>query len=194
MRKAKRKRGMARHFLLRAWPVLAALCIPGVLLGQDESTSEYQVKAAFLFHFAQFVDWPPAAFKDPASPMTYCIVGADPFQGGLDKTLSGKTIGARPVRVLHLGEPRGSENCQVMFIASTAKKLPAILSAVKDEPVLTVGDSEDFVRAGGMIAFCVEEKKIRFEINLDAAKQAKLRMSAKLLALAKTIIGDPRGT
>lgn len=173
--------------------MLEALPLPGTLLGQSEGTTEYQVKAAFMFHFAQFVDWPSNAFKDPAAPLTYCTIGDDPFQGGLEQTLLGKTIGPRQLRVLHLEQAPQAQQCQILFVAVEGKRLRSVLEPLKKSPVLTVGDSENFAHDGGIIGFCLEEKKIRFDINLDAANQAELQISARLLALAKNVIGDPRG-
>jgi hypothetical protein len=163
--------------------------------GQATATSEYQVKAAFLFHFAQFVDWPPETYKDAASPLTYCTAGGDPFQGGLDASMNGKTIGGRPIRVLHLKEAGESQGCQILFLGIADKKLvSATLAKLSGSPVLTVGESINFAQGGGMIGFLLEDNKVRFEINLEAAERAKLKISARLLALAKTVIGGPKGT
>jgi hypothetical protein len=164
-------------------------------VAQTPATAEHELKVAFLFHFAQFVDWPPEAFKDANSPLTYCTIGGDPFHGALDASLSGKTIGARSFRALHFKQPLEIQGCQVLFIAAEEKKvLPAILAGVKGNSVLTVGESEHFAGGGGMIGFLLEENKIRFEINLEAAKKAKLKISSKLLVLAKTVIGSQGGT
>lgn len=153
------------------------------------------MKAAFLFHFAQFVDWPPEAFKDGVSPLTYCTVGEDPFRGGLDASLNGKTIGGRPVRVLHFKEAREIQGCQVLFVGMADKKfVSATVAGLNGSPVLTVGESAQFAHHGGMIGFLLEDNKVRFEINLEAAERGKLKISARLLALAKTVIGGPKGT
>jgi hypothetical protein len=162
---------------------------------QANPSSEYQVKAAFLFHFAQFVDWPSEAFKDAATPLTYCTVGEDLFHGALDASLNGKTIDGRWVRVLHFRQAQEIQGCQVLYIGTPEKKvISAALADLKGTPVLTVGESEDFVQAGGMIGFFLEDNKVRFEINLNATERAKLKISARLLALAKTVIGSPKGT
>lgn len=163
--------------------------------GQGNASSEYQVKAAFLFHFAQFVDWPAESFKGTDSPLTYCTVGEDPFHGALDATLDGKTVGARSFRVRHFKQVQELQACQVLFVGTEEKK--AVLSAletVKGGPVLTVGEADHFVQDGGMIGFFLEDNKVRFNINLGAAERAKLKISARLLALAKTVIGGPKGT
>jgi uncharacterized protein DUF4154 len=175
--------------------VLAVLVGERLASAQTNPSSEYQVKAAFLFHFAQFVDWPEETFKDASSPLIYCTIGDDPFQGAWDASLRGKTLGTRAFRVQHFKQPQDIHGCQVLFIGAGEKKhLPAILAGVKGSSVLTVGESEHFVQEGGMIGFLVEENKIRFEINLETAQKAKLRISSRLLALAKTVIGGQRGS
>ena len=161
----------------------------------NSTAEEYSVKAAFLFHFAQFVEWPPEAFKDSNSPITYCTVGENPFQGALDASLNGKKIVERAVRVLHFKQAQELKECQVLFLGLAEKKsIAAELANLKGAPVLTVGESEHFAAEGGMIGFLLEDNKVRFEINVEAAEHAKLKISARLLALAKTVIGGPKGT
>ena len=158
-------------------------------------SGEYEIKAAFLFHFSQFIDWPEGTLKGASTPLTYCTVGEDPFHGALDASLRGKTIGARPLQVLHFKQPQYIRGCQILFVGAGEKALlPAVLANLKENAVLTVGESEHFVQNGGMIGFLLEENKIRFEINLEAAEHAKLKMSSRLLALAKSVIGGHRGT
>lgn len=192
----RRALGMTSKLLViavAAWAVLAPV-EGGLAFGQGPMTTEYQVKAAFLFHFAQFVEWPPEAFKDRASPIVYCTIGEDPFGGALEASLSGKTLGTRSMVVRHLQQPQETQDCQVLFIPAEQKKaVAAALAGAAGRPTLTVGESEHFVAEGGMIGFCLDENKIRFEINLKAAEQSKLKISARLLALAKTVIGGPKG-
>jgi hypothetical protein len=174
--------------------VAAALTLACLAVAQTPASNEYEVKAAFLFHFSQFVEWPEETFKDARSPLTYCTIGDDPFHGSLDAALNGKTAGARPFRVRHFKQPREIQGCQVLFIGAEEKKfLPAILAGVKGDSALTVGESEHFVQEGGMIGFLPEENKIRFEVNLEATQKAKLRISSRLLALAKSVIGGRGG-
>jgi len=166
-----------------AWPVSA----------QASSPNEYSVKAAFLFHFAQFVEWPEGAFQNASSPIVYCTIGEDPFQGALDVSLKGKTIDARALQVRHLKDGSEAQGCHVAFIGKTGKKrVTDELASLGTSPVLTIGETEEFVKDNGMIAFCVEENKIRFNINLKAAEKANLKISSRLLTLAKTVIGSPR--
>jgi hypothetical protein len=163
------------------------------LAAQSAATSEYEVKAAFLFHFAQFVDWPDGTFPEANSPLVYCTVGEDPFHGALEASLLGKQMGGHGFQVRHAKQISEIQGCHVLFIGDGEKRqLASVLANVKGSPVLTVGESERFVNDGGMIGFCLEENKIRFEINLESAEKAQLRISAKLLALAKIVIGRPR--
>jgi hypothetical protein len=174
--------------------VVAALCGTRPALSETIPSSEYQIKAAFLFHFSQFIEWPEGTFTEASSPLTYCTIGEDPFHGALEASLSGKTSGSRPFRVMHFQQPQETRNCQILFIGEGGKKLlPTVLTSLKDNSVLTVGESEHFVEGGGMIGFLLEDNKIRFEINLEAAEHAKLKMSSRLLALAKTVTGGHRG-
>jgi len=158
---------------------------------QSIPLSEYEAKAAFLYHFAQFVEWPPnEAFKDATSPLTYCTIGEDPFHGSLDAALNGKKVGERSLRVLHLKLTQDFQGCHVVFLGTSEKKsIPIALSSLKGKPVLTVGETEHFAEDGGMIGFCLEDNKIRFEINLDAAETARLKISSRLLSLAKLVVG-----
>jgi hypothetical protein len=174
--------------------LLLFLILPGNL-SANSTAEEYSVKAAFLFHFAQFVEWPPETFKDAGTPLVYCTIGEDPFHGALDASLSGKMIGARPFQVRHVKQTNELQGCHVVFIGEKEKKLlPAVLELLKRNPILIVGESEHFVQDGGTIGFYLEENKIRFEINLEAAEKAKLKISSRLLTLAKTVVGGPRGT
>jgi hypothetical protein len=185
----------SKRLVIASIGVIAALSLAGLSAAQTPVSIEYEVKAAFLFHFAQFVEWPPESFKDAGTPLMYCTIGEDPFHGALDASLSGKTIGARPFQVRHVKQTSEIQGCHVLFIGEKEKKLlPAVLELLKRNPVLLVGESERFVQDGGTIGFSLEENKIRFEINLEAAEKAKLKISSRLLTLAKTVVGGPRGT
>ena len=193
---ASRQRTFSRGRRRIAVLLLAMLVIMGSVSevpAQGGAASEYQVKAAFLFHFAEFVEWPQQTFRSEAEPLVYCIIGDDPFRGVLDAALNGKTIGAHPVQVRHVKRAQEISGCQVVFLGENEKKqLPALLATFKENPVLIVGESEHFAQSGGTIGFCLEENKIRFEINLETAERARLKISSRLLALAKNVIGGPR--
>ena len=152
---------------------------------------EYQVKAAYLFNFLKFVEWPDEAFPDPLAPILIGVVGEDPFGNSLAQVVTGKTVQGRDIviRVYRSGEDlRGAH---ILFIsASERKKIPAIVAALRGTSVLTVADSDGFLECGGMIQFLSENNRIRFAINVDAARKGKLKMSSKLLSLAKLVGGN----
>jgi hypothetical protein len=185
--------------LRRALPGLAVL---GVLLGfagpgPAETTPadlEYEVKAAFLFNFAKFVEWPPDAFPDPATPVTICIVGEDPFGQGLDAVVEGETLNGRRLAVRRLRDLLQARDCHVLFVSRSEKeRLPALLAGLRSGGVLTVGEGDGFLEQGGMIRFVLEQNRVRFDINLDAAEHARLKLSSKLLRLARVVNPQRRG-
>lgn len=157
----------------------------------QSQTEEYRVKAALLFRFAQFIEWPPEAFKDASDPVNFCTVADDPFDGALDDAVAGKKIGARVIRVLHLRGPENVKGCQLLFVgAKETKRIPAILASANDSPIVTVGETDGFAQKGGVINFLLEDKKIRFEINAGAAQQAGIKISSRLMLLAKNVLGN----
>jgi YfiR/HmsC-like len=167
--------------------LLIAMAIPIWLQAQGK-TEEYHVKAGFLFHFAQLVDWPAAA----GANLTFglCMLGDDPFQGELENTLNGKAIGSKPIHILHLKQSQDARSCQVLFISNTEDQhLRKIIEELGNSAVMTVGESDDFIDRGGMIRFTLDQGKVRFEINLKAADPAGLKFSSRLLLLAKNVFG-----
>ena len=153
-------------------------------------TEEYRVKAALLFHFAQLVDWPPSAFASNSSGINLCTVGQDPFKGELETTLDGKSVDMRPVHIVHLKDLHDVAGCHLLFIGSSEeKRVPSVLMELGKAPVMTGGESDGFLEQGGMVRLDLEEGKIRFAINLDASDQAGLKISSRMLLLAKTVVG-----
>ena len=188
-------RGIRIGFLQLAVGLLLALVQASgmhLVLAQGSSLNEYAVKAAFLFHFAQFVEWPEGTFQNTNSPLVYCTIGEDPFQGALEASLKGKVIGSHPLVVRHVKDASEAQGCHVVFLGKVKRRVPEELAILQGSPILTVGESEQFMKDSGMIGFCMEESKIRFNINLEAAEQANLKISARLLMLAKTVIGKPK--
>jgi YfiR/HmsC-like len=157
----------------------------------QDALSEYQVKAAYLFNFLKFVEWPEESFADPLAPIVIGVVGEDPFGNALPQVVIGKTVQGRDlvIRIYRPGEDlRG---VHILFIsASERKRLPIILSSLRGSSVLTVADTAGFLDAGGMIQFLNENGRVRFAINVDATGRAKLKMSSKLLSLAKVVGGN----
>jgi len=162
--------------------------VPGVAHAQGVA-SEYEVKAAFLFNFTKFVEWPPAAFGDEHSLLKICVLGENPF-GKTLRSLMGDEVGGRRLSlVLH---PESLETCHVLFVSrSERERLGPILASVRNAPVLTVGDTPGFIDQGGMINFILEGSKVRFDVNQEAAERAGLKISSRLLALAKHVKGRP---
>ena len=161
--------------------------------GEQSTDEEYRIKAAFLFHFAQLVDWPPETRTGAANSLFLCTVGDDPFQGALESTVAGKVIGDRMLRVRHLKEADDMQACHVLFLGKAqSKRIPMLLADLHNAPVLTVGESPGFLGAGGMICFVLQDNNVRFEINLDAAASARLKIGSRLLILAQSVIGESR--
>jgi hypothetical protein len=166
---------------LGLWLLLAGSSGPA----QTATPSEYQLKAAFIYNFTKFIDWPPNAFEDDKSPFIIGILGEDPFGKFLDRTVSGKSINTHPITIQVFPNVGAATKCHLLFISRSEKdRLSEIIPKLQGTSVLTVGETEQFIKAGGMINFVEEAKKIRFQINDEAAKAAKLKMSSKLLGLA----------
>ncbi len=174
---------------LAAGIVLSLFLATGATRGvHAEEASEYQVKAAFIFNFAKFVEWPDRAFASPETPLVFCIFGDDPFDGALD-ALQNKRVKNRPVVVKHVNAAGDIRGCHVLFISPKAEgRIAEVLAAIKDSPVLVVGDTERFIRRGGTIGFLMERNKVVFEINTRAAKGAGLKISSQILTLARNVI------
>jgi YfiR/HmsC-like len=157
-------------------------------VAQSKPSGEYEVKAAFLYNFAKFIDWPPGSFAGPQSPFTICILGVDPFGREMDNVLQGKMVGTRPVAIERVRKFTDLRRCQMAFVSSSdAPHLPEILESLKGSSVLVVGESEGFATAGGAIQFQIEEERVRFLINPYATENAGVKVSSKLLALAKIV-------
>ena len=171
------------------------LTICSLLLGapakgwaQQDDKAEYRVKLAFLYNFAQFIQWPAEAFHDPTSPLTLCVAGANPFEGEIEQALRGRTVGGHPVELKRLRPNDDPRACHMVFVRTGEKKLAEkLLAEVKGTSVLTVGETKGFGDLGGVINLTLEENKLRFEVNLDAAQQTRLKISSKLLVLAKIV-------
>jgi hypothetical protein len=165
----------------------------GARSGGQSNDTEYQVKAAFLYHFAQLVDWPTDSLPGTDNSMVLCILGEDPFQGALEGTVEGKTIGSRVIRVRHLRQPENMQACQILFLGkSQDKRIPMLLADLNNAPVLTVGETAGFLGAGGMICFLLVQNRVRFAVNLNAADSANLKIGSRLLVLAQSVVGEQR--
>lgn len=173
----------------------------GVLLcllaaaAQAQSATEYQVKAAFLFNFARFVDWPADAFPSADSALQICVLGQDPFGRDFEQVIVDKTVNGHRIEIAHPDGVPQARACQILFIAASEKaRVPAILQGLKGASVLVVGDTPGFAAGGGAINFVIDDGRVRFEINLKAAQLAHLKLSSRLLTVAKVVLnGEPGG-
>ena len=156
----------------------------------DSTFTEYQVKALFLMNFIKYVEWPPAAFAGTNAPIIIGLYGEDKFGDALTNAVEGKTISGRQIIIQPIEKGSDTGKCQVLFISDSEKNhLGEILDKIKLLPVLTVGETDQFMERGGMINFVKKEGKVRLEINLAAARQAKLEISSKLLGVADVVKG-----
>jgi len=164
----------------------AALSVMPVLCkADDRAAPEYRIKAAFLYNFARFVSWPASATGN--NEFSLCVLGTDPF-GELVDSLAGKLVHNQGLVIRRLQVITLEDNCQLVYISrENLVDLAATLAMLKDQPVLTVSDMDDFIARGGIIRFRLVKKKVRFDINTDAASTAGLTISSKLLSLARIV-------
>jgi YfiR/HmsC-like len=170
--------------------VSALLWVSGVQ-GQTTKPTEYQVKAAYLYNFGKFVQWPPRTAAAKNDPFRICVLGQNPFGMMLDG-LSGQTINGQSVSARQIPRAQDAENCDVLFVgASEQGRVRAILEVIQKLPILTVSDMPHFVARGGMIEFVAQHSKVRFEVNRAAAERAGLSLSSELLKLAVKVKTSP---
>lgn len=151
----------------------------------DDAMPEHQVKAAFVYNFAKFVEWPPA---DPKEPFAFCLLGKDPFRGTLDEMVKGKLLNGRPAHMVHVGSASQARTCPILFIGQMpSPAVVEVLRALGDSPVLTVSENPGFLDAGGAIQLLVDDKRVRFEVNSEPARRARLQISSRLMKLARSV-------
>jgi uncharacterized protein DUF4154 len=182
---------LIRDFVLQVVVWLAAgaaTTAPSATLAQSAPDPEYQLKAVFLFHFAQFVEWPASAFPNSQTPLVIGILGEDPFGPYLDETVRGEMVNDRPLVVRRYRSVEEITTCHILFISRREdRRLRGILDSLRGRSVLTVSDADRFATLGGMIRFVTDHKRIRFRINLEAARAASLTLSSKLLRPAEIV-------
>ena len=159
---------------------------------QTRSPREYEIKAAFLYNFALFIEWPEVAFGASTSPLLLCVLGDDPFGPALD-TVEGRVAKGRTIEVRRFDDLGDLDECHILFISSSEReRLADVVEFLGSSSVLTVGEMEDFAERGGIINLTVARNKVRFEVNLEAGDRAGLQLSSQLLSLAADIISDHR--
>lgn len=189
-RRSSAKRGAGRTRLLfwvcACWLLLGALPASP----QADDNTEYKVKLAFLYNFAQFVQWPSEAFRGADAPLTICVAGENPFRGELAQGLRGRKAGGHPIEIKRIKTGDNPNACHLIFVRAEEKRATERILASLRGSTLTVGETKGFAQRGGVINLTQENNKLSFEINVDAANQTRLKISSKLLALAK-IVGGP---
>ena len=154
----------------------------------SSDSSEYLIKAGFTYNFAKLMEWPSGAFAQPDSPIVIGVLGTDPFNGTLDQVLKGKQANGRAFEVKHLKWGADLRGCNILFVSdSETGHLDELFHSIKGLPVLTIGETPGFAQRGGIINFVVEDNRVRFEIDVDAAKQANINISSRLLSLATIV-------
>jgi hypothetical protein len=163
----------------------------GILAGgicRGQVFNEYQVKAAFLYAFAKFVEWPPKAFSSASAEIAICVLGDYPFGTFLDDAVRGKSVDGRSLAVYRLTDFPAGHECKILFIATSEhRRMAAVLTSAATSGVLTVGDTAEFASEGGVIGLQLDGQRIRLSVNLTAAERAKVRISSRVLSLATII-------
>lgn len=183
----------ARRSHLILWAFVAAVLVtscvamvPGVCLA-TAGDLEAKVKAAYIYNFTKFIDWPGEEKVTSGEPIRICIVGNDPIRTLLGE-LSNREAKGRPLKIMHIRDISVLPSCHILFVSrSERQQLPLILERLQGMPVLTVSDMPQFAHQGGVISFVTENNRVKIEINQRAARQARLKISAKLLEIAKVI-------
>jgi hypothetical protein len=175
--------------VMRACLILLAALGLATAPAHAQSATEYQVKAAFLFNFAKFAEWPADALFKSDDPLQICILGQDPFGRDLEQLIAEKTVSGHRIEVDHPESIAQARACEILFISSTGRpQIQQILDGLKGANVLTVGDTPGFAQMGGVINFVLDDNRVRFEINLKAAANAHLKISSRLLTVAKLVL------
>jgi hypothetical protein len=170
-----------------AWLSLL-LSLPSWLYAGAATVDEYQMKALYLFNFAQFVEWPAAAFAGAGEPIGICVMGDNPFGSSLHKAVAGKHAAGRSFRIREIKAVQQSSGCHLLFVpASEQENQAAILKFARDRNLLTVGETTDFLQSGGIIELRLKAGRLRFAIALEAASSSRLKISSKLLSLADNL-------
>jgi hypothetical protein len=170
--------------------LLAALCLGAAVRPARGQEGEYALKAAFLYNFTKFVEWPPDSFAGPRAPLHLCVVGEDPFGPQLDSVVAGEAAAGHPlvVRRLRPGDDLGE--CHLLFVGgSEQRRFGEILAPLKGKGVFTVGEADGFLEAGGLLRFVLVGHKVLFRINRAEVERSPLRVSSKLMRLAEP--GEP---
>jgi len=183
-----------RRLMMVAVVVLAAFvsAFAAPVQVQGQAAEEHEVKAAFLYNFTKFVEWPRGAFRDDGAPVVVGVFGPDPFGAALDEIVAGKVAGERPFVIRRLDSSDGLAECHVLFVSSAkAAEFVRLLPSLAHRPILTLGETDRFCESGGVVQFVMRQRKVRFRINVTAAERAGLKISSRLLDLAEVVRQSP---
>ena len=174
------------------WILVVNLIVPLILMAGvlnrrafAQQPNEHLVKAAFLFNFVKFVEWPAEAFNNSDAPIIIGVLGDDPSCSAIDQAISGKTANGRRLAIRRFSNANSLTYCHLLFIGYSQKNDLEKILAAAGPGMLTIGETDRFTRAGGIINFMIVDSKVRFEINQAAAERAGLKISAKLLSLSQ---------
>lgn len=177
---------------LRSVGIALSLLFASVPLpAQNSSTLEYRAKANYLANFPSFVEWPPEALPSAKAPFLVCVFGEFPFGTSLAEITRGAAVQGRRIEVRWIRKPQELSACQILFVSrSEQKRYNQALDAVRGRTVLTVGETPEFLDAGGILSFSSQPGAIQFDVNLEAANKARLKISSRLLALARRVVNQ----
>ncbi len=168
--------------------MLAFQVFPETTAAQTAISKEYQIKAVFLFNFAQFIQWPETNFSGAGAPFCIGVLGDDPFSTFLDETVRGENIKGHPLVIHRFRKVDEVKDCQILFISrSENKQMEQELARFKGRNILTVGDADGFLKNGGNIRFATEQNKIHLRVSQEAAKNTNLVISSKILRLSEIV-------
>ncbi len=169
--------------------VVLTVWLAGIGHSPAQVVSDYQVKAAYIYTFAKFVEWPSESLPNAASPVRFCILNDRSFGFELDRIVKGKSIAGRSIEVAQVQDGLQARTCHVLFINSAQERQTRrVIELLRGTSVLTVGESGDFLEAGGVINFVLEDDRVLFQVNHKAANAAKLYISSRLLSVAKRVV------
>jgi hypothetical protein len=169
--------------------MISFLMASSIAQAQPDQVTEYQVKAAFLYNFAKFVEWPAQSFASAAAPLKICVLGANPFDQDLRAVTADKTVNGHKLMVSEVSDVQQARTCHILFVAAASRKRSKqILEALQGANVLTVSDSAGFAEDGGVINFVLSEGRVHFIVNHKAANACGLTISARLLTVARVVI------
>jgi uncharacterized protein DUF4154 len=171
----------------RAGAVMAAIALCSATIGRAQDVTEPSLKAAFIYNFAKFTEWPQDALSGPL-PFNACVLGDEPTSDALERSVKGRQLGGRSITVQRVAPDGPLKSCHLLYVSNLkSAQIASVVEAVRGAPVLTISDIDDFARLGGIAHVFIENGKMRFDLNLELAKRVRLQLSSKLLVLAARV-------